>query len=212
MTPSKGEERRRYGRIQLVDNVAATVDGVPARVVELSVTGARLIHEQRFPRAVTNTLRIDWRGRVLRLQCEAVRSMLVRPNEYQSGVHFVNTGDDSDRLLRELIGEYVTRALNEQIANARGVPPIGGYTYQIGKGNRYRRCEFIDGIWKKAETHDPAQPPKGFTISAEIDPGQVQMLCQTWLACDEEGRRLTQILAQLSIDKREGVPTRRYVP
>ena len=208
----RGEERRKYGRIQLSENLPANVDGVPVRVVEVSVTGARLAHEQRFPRAATNTLRIAWRGHSIRLQIEAVRSMLVRPGEYQSGVRFINTGDDSDRLLRELIGDHVTRALNEQIANARGVPPIGGYTYQTGKGDRYRRCEFIDGVWRKVETRDPSQPPKGFTISADVDPGQVQMLCQTWIACDEEGRRLTQILAQLSIDKREGVPTRRYVP
>ena len=212
MTPGRGEERRKYGRIQLAEKLTASVDGVPARVVEISVTGARLIHEQRFPRAATNMLRIEWRGQAIRLQCEAVRSMLVRPNEDQSGVRFVNTGDESDRLVRELIGEYVTRALNEQIANARGVPPIGGYTYQTGKGDRFRRCEFIDGGWKKVETRDPSQPPKGFTISADVDPGHVQMLCQTWIACDEEGRRLLQILAQLSIDKREGVPTRKYVP
>lgn len=212
MIEPKGEERRKFGRIQLTENLPASVDGVPARVVEISVTGARLLHEQRFPRSATNTLRIQWHGQNISLQCEAVRSMLVRPNEYQSGVRFVNTHDESDKMLRALIGEYVTRALNEQIANARGVPPIGGYTYQVGKGDRYRRCEFVDGGWKKSETRDMSQPPKGFTISAEVDPGHVQMLCQTWLTLDEEGRRLMQILAQLSIDKREGTPVRRYVP
>ncbi len=209
---TKGEDRRRFGRIQLIENHPSTIDGVPVRVTEVSVTGARVSHQQRLPRAATNILRIDWHGRPIRLQIEAVRSMLVRPGEYQSGVHFVNTGDESDRLLRELIAEHVTRALNEQIQNARGVPPIGGYTYQIGKGNRYRRCEFIDGAWKKSETGIPTQPRSGFTVSAEVDPGHVQMLQQTWLACDEEGRRLTQILAELSIDKREGIPTRRYHP
>jgi hypothetical protein len=208
----KGEERRRYGRIHLAEKFPATVDGIPVHVVEISVTGARLMHEQRFPRAATHNLRIDWHGKIVRLQCEAVRSMLARPGEYQSGVHFVNTGSASDRLVRELIADHVTRALNEQIANARGVPPLDGYTYQVGKGNRFRKCEFIGGTWKKSETGIEDQPVSGFTISAEIDPGHVQMLCQTWLACDEEGRRLTQILAQLSIDKREGVPTRKYVP
>ena len=210
--PHRGEERRKYGRIQLTELLPANVDGVPVRVIEVSVSGARLAHESRFPRAASNTLRIAWRAQTIRLQIEAVRSMLVRPGEYQSGVRFINTGGDSDRPLRELIGDHVTRALNEQIANSRGVPPLGHYTYQPGKGDRYRRCEFIAGVWKKSETSDPSQPPNGFTISAEIDPGEVQMLCQTWLACDEEGRRLTQVLAQLSIDKHEGGPTRRYVP
>ena len=48
---AKGAERRKYGRIQLIDNHPATVDNVTVRVVEISVTGARLSHEQRFPRA-----------------------------------------------------------------------------------------------------------------------------------------------------------------
>jgi hypothetical protein len=209
---SKGEDRRKYGRIQLIEDHPSTIDGVPVKLTEISVTGARVLHQQRLPRTATNVLRIDWHGRPIRLQIEAVRSMLVRPGEYQSGVHFVNTGDESDRLLRELIAEHVTRALNEQLANARGVPPLGGYTYQIGKGDRYRRCEFIDGVWKKSETTSASQPASGFTVSAEVDPGHVQMLCQTWLVCDDEGRRLTRILAELSIDKREGIPTRRYVP
>ena len=208
----KGEERRKFGRIQLNENLPANVDGIPVRIVEISVTGARLSHEQRFPRAASNTFRIAWRGQSIRVQIEAVRSMLVRPGEYQSGVRFVNTGDESDRLVRELIADHVTRALNEQIANARGIPPIEHYTFNPGKGDRYRRCEFVDGMWKKSETRDSSQPPKGFTISAEVDPAQVQTLCQTWVACDEEGRRLTQVLAQLSIDKREGGPTRRYIP
>jgi PilZ domain-containing protein len=212
LRPSRGEERRRYGRVQLAESLPATVDGIPVHVVEISVSGARLLHEQRLPRAITNTLRIAWAGDEIKLKCEAVRSMLVKIGEYQSGVRFVNTGDESERLLRELIGEHVTRALNEQIANARGVPPLGGYTYQVGKGDVYRRCEFVGGLWRKTETRDSSQPHNGFTISADADPGQVQMLCQTWLACDEAGRHLTQILAQLSIDKNEGVPTRRYVP
>ena len=38
------------------------------------------------------------------------------------------------------------------------------------------------------------------------------MLCKAYEAMGTEGRRLTKMLAELSIRKTEGTPTRRYVP
>jgi hypothetical protein len=84
--------------------------------------------------------------------------------------------------------------------------------YQPEKGELLRRCEFIDGEWRKSETIRRQQPPNGFTISADVDPDHVQMLCETWQTTTPEGRRLTQLLAELSISSSEGIPTRRYVP
>jgi hypothetical protein len=84
--------------------------------------------------------------------------------------------------------------------------------YQPEKGELLRRCEFIDGEWRKSETIRPQQPPNGFTISADVDPDHVAMLCDTWENTTAEGRRLTQLLAELSISRAEGIPTRRYVP
>ena len=114
--------------------------------------------------------------------------------------------------LREFIADRVTRALEEQKANARGIPPVGKYTFQVGKGDRYRRCEFIDNAWRKTDTTTPQQPANGFTVSAELESTTVDLLCRTYETTTEEGRRLTQMLAELSIKKTEGTPTRRYVP
>jgi hypothetical protein len=38
------------------------------------------------------------------------------------------------------------------------------------------------------------------------------LLCETYLASDAEGRKLIKLMAELSISKAEGVPTRRYSP
>ena len=84
--------------------------------------------------------------------------------------------------------------------------------YQPGKGELYRRCELVDGVWRQTETTRPQQPMNGFTISAEVDPYHVSMLCDTWERTTAEGRRLTRLLAELSISTTEGIPTRRYVP
>jgi len=84
--------------------------------------------------------------------------------------------------------------------------------HQPEKGELLRRCEYIDGEWRKSETSRTQQPPNGFTISADVDLDHVEMLCETWETTTAEGRRLTQLLAELSISREEGVPVRRYVP
>ena len=162
---------------------------------------------------------VDWQGAPIELGCTLVRSNLWRlakmmgeQSIYHSGLRIVETSTEAFDRLRELIGERIIRALDEQKANAHGIPPVAAYMYQPEKGDLYRRCEWIDGTWRKSETIRATQPPNGFTVSAEVDPAHVEILCKTWETTTPEGRRLTQLLAELSVSKAEGVPTRRYIP
>ena len=222
-TPSQSREsdRRRYGRIHLDDDpLPATVDLVPVRIIELSVVGFRVEHTDRFPGNLDRReLKLTWSGQMMQFSCTVVRSTMHqlarRPGEksvYHSGIRIEEPIGDSELMLRDFIASRIIRALDEQKANARGIPPLSGYTYQLGKSNRYRRCELVDGMWRKTETNRPEQPVTGFTISADIDPVLIDLLCRTYQGTNEQGRRLTQILAELSIRKEEGTPTRRYVP
>jgi hypothetical protein len=189
------------------------------QLVDLSLNGARVIGEARFSPGSEHELQFQWNDQEVRLNCTVVRCTLFSfaksPGEkstYQSGLRVRETIGDSDRIVRELIADYVIRALEEQKANARGIPPLGQYAYVEGKGDRFRRCELIEGKWRRSETTRPDQPQSGFTISADIRPYYVDLLCETYQMLNEEGRRLTQTLAQLSISKAEGIPTRRYLP
>ena len=56
------------------------------------------------------------------------------------------------------------------------------------------------------------QPANGFTVSAAETDENVSMLCDAYEAGDAENRRLIRIMAELSISKAEGIPTRRYEP
>lgn len=213
------EDRRTYGRVHLDPALRGSVDAVPAFVIETSITGALIAHEARFPARKTHQLWFDWNEHTIRFEVEVVRTTVIRlarkPGEkslYHTALRFLEAEPDSEKLLKDLIAEYVVRAINEQLANARGIPPLAAYSYQTSKGNRYRRCELINNIWRKSETSDPTQPAAGFTISAAVDPRDVDLLCQTWQRVDDKGKALTQLLAQLSISKAEGIPTRRYVP
>ena len=178
-----------------------------------------MVGEARFGPGTEHQLSFQWNEMPLELTVAVVRCTLFSfakaPGEkstYQTGLKIRETIGKSDRVMRELIASYVIRALEEQKANASGLPPLGPYAYLEGKGDRYRRCEFIVGKWRPTETTRPDQPPNGFTVSADIRPYYVDLLCETYQMLDEDGRRLTQTLAQLSISKAEGIPTRRYLP
>ena len=214
-----GIERRRYGRVRLETPLNAEFAETRARVLEISVVGILIAHEGKIPPGTTHDLVLDWEGTKLDFVCRVIRSTLWRlakaageKSVYHSGLRIMESRGDSLLRLRELLAERILRALGEQKANARGIPPLAAYMYQPGKGELYRRCEFIDEVWRKSETIRAEQPPAGFTISADIDPEQVEILCRTWELTTEEGRRLTQMLAELSIDPKEGVPVRRYEP
>ena len=212
-------ERRRYGRIRLDEPLRARFGDVPARVVEMSVVGFRIAHEGRLVLPATHPLAVEWEGGAVEVECTTVRSTLWRlakdlgeKSVYHTGLRIVRyAGDHFDRL-RHLIYDRIVRALNEMKANARGIPPLAAYMYQPEKGELFRRCELVDGTWRKTETIRAQQPPNGFTISADVDPQHVAMLCDTWEHTTAEGRRLTQLLAELSISTAEGIPTRRYEP
>jgi len=189
------------------------------RVLDLAIGGVRLLGATRLVPGARTELAIEWKGKTIRLKCEVTRCVLQtfasREDEistYDIGLRILESVDDSNKVMHELIAYFVSKALDEQRANWEGIPPLGPYVHIEGKGNRFRKCELVDGEWKIGPTSSPIQPLTGFTISAEVPPHYLDMLCKTYQATDDEGRRLTRILAELSINKAEGVPTRRYVP
>lgn len=195
------------------------LDEHAVRVIEVSVSGMLIEHDARILPAPTRIMRMEWEGKPMEFGCVVTRSTLFQlarnPAEksvYHSGVRILEAVGQSDKVLRDFIAERVIRALEEQKANARGIPPLSTYSFQVGKGDRFRRCELVDGAWRKSDTTSRQQPENGFTVSAEVDPGHIDMLCRTYEQTTVEGRRLTRILAELSISKTEGTPTRRYEP
>ena len=212
-------ERRRFGRVELDAPLTASIGDVIVEVIDVSVAGFRIMHENRFAPGESKVISLTWNGREMKFVCHVVRSVLYRlartsgeKTTYHSGVQIDAAMGDSEHVLRDFIADRVKRALEEQKENARGIPPIATYLYQVGKGDRFRRCELKEGKWRVFDTTRAEQPQEGFTISAELDPTQVDLLCKTYEATAEEGRRLTRLLAELSIRKSEGGTPRRYVP
>ena len=216
---AQSRDRRQFGRIDLDQPLRAFLDEIPVRVIEVSVTGMLLEHDARIVPAPTRKIRVEMDDKTLQFGCVVARSTLFQlaknaseKSIYRSGIRILESVGESENDLRGFIARRVMHALEEQKANARGVPPIGNYVFQVGKGDRFRRCELVNKEWRKSETTERQQPAGGFTVSAELDVAAVELLCRTWENTTDEGRRLTQMLAELSISKDEGGSPRKYVP
>ena len=214
------EERRKVSRVKLAQPLGGRAANSRVFLVDASVEGIRVAHQGTLP-PVWHPCQVafDWHGHTISLECEVVHNAIFRlakthgeKSIYHAGLRITDASDESRKLLKQLIAEVVARALDEQKANARGVPASAAQSFQTGKGNDFVRCELVDGEWRKTATSRPEQPQHGFTISAEEGRDQIEMLCQSFETADAAGRKLIRTLAEMSISKSEGVPTRRYTP
>jgi len=158
---------------------------------------------------------------------------------YHSGLAFETPTSESAKHLKRLVLTHIERALYEQKANARGIMPESIEHMPIFRGGVLTRSQqevkdslsssialpvtriirdagFIvyrlDGnYWTQKQTLDPEQPDDGFTLSAHEDPGQVGLLCETYLRANDEGRSMIRLLAQISLEG-EGIGRGRFDP
>ncbi|HYO79162.1 MAG TPA: hypothetical protein VE010_22045, partial [Thermoanaerobaculia bacterium] len=195
--------------------------------------------------AVTRLV-FEWEGRPVTLECRIVRSRLERFSVgpegltvYHSGLEFEKVSASAKAQLKQMIGGFISRALEEQKLNARGVLPqhsvekmpifrFGGQltanakdkdvgsnllpTSRVAKETGYVCYAFDNENWRRKRTHDPGQPGEGFTLSADEDHTQADLLCDAYRRSDVQGRRLIQLFAQMSIVEGEGTVARRFEP
>ncbi len=158
---------------------------------------------------------------------------------YHSGLEFEGTPPQMREKLKRMLARFISRALEEQKMNARGEIPqhdvakmpifrYGGQlsanvkdvevgetalpTSRIAKETGYICYHLENNTWRKKRTHDPGQPVEGFTISANEDRAQADLLCEAYLKSDREGRKMIQLFAQLSIMEGEGIVPGRFEP
>ena len=218
---SDDTERRKYERVKLLRPIPGRVGTARVFVIEAGLDGFRLAHEGTLPPVGKSIhLQFEWEAKRLEFDCEIVHNDLRKRAKsadqkslYEAGVHVTAAARDSALRLRRIVEDHVERALDEQRANARGIPAASAHAYQTGaQTNQYIRCEFINGAWRRTTTTLRDQPPNGFTISAGEHPGHIETLCQNFASANEEGRKMIRSMAELSISKAEGLSTRRYIP
>jgi hypothetical protein len=208
-------------------------------LVDLSLLGARVEHHVALAAGGRATLSFRFEEADVVTACRIVRSRLERFSVgtdgltvYHTGLEFEPLAPETRARLKAIIGDFLTRAMEEQKLNARGVLPehdpqkmpifrFGGQltadakdkelaapaclpVARVAKETGYVCYQLERNQWRRKRTHDPGQPPDGFTISAAEELAQAEMLCKAYESADENGRKLIQLCAQMSIADAEG--------
>jgi hypothetical protein len=228
------QERRKKKRIQLTRAIIARYGATGAVLMDISDSGARIEHFARLDVGKRAPLRFDWNKKVIEVEAQVMSCRIHRfahgddgATVYQSGLSFIEYAGDAYSALRDMIALYVARSLAEQVANARGIGPVGerhmpvfrsgvvassGRAEDPEKSKRmlpdsaivaergYVRCSFVNRRWDKKWTRASDQPDDGFTVLATEPQDHVDQLCETYQRGNAEDRRLIQLLARLSIE------------
>lgn len=238
---------RRVQRVRLAPPMVARLGTVEVVLVDISILGARIEHQTPLSAGSRARLVFVWDDEEVATECRIVRSRLERFSVGADGLTVYHSGLEFDELdavakakMKDVIARFITRALEEQKLNARGVMPpsidnmpifrYGGQltanqkdlseavgesllpTSRMAKETGYICYHLENNTWKKKRTHDPGQPTEGFTISALEDRSQADLLCDAYQKSDREGRKMIQLFAQLSIMEGEGIEPGRFEP
>jgi hypothetical protein len=213
-------ERRRYQRVTIIDPIRGRASDARIVLADVSMNGLRVLHQAELPRkGAACTVTFEWHGHAVDIECtmrwtdvHAAAKTQFDKTIHVSGLHITRFHGDSRATIRALIERHVLRALDEQKANARGVPAAAVQSFQTGKRDALIRHELAAGNWRTVDTKDPRQPANGFTISADESAASVQTLRDAFAKGDQHARQMIQEMAAMSISRSEGIPTRRYEP
>jgi hypothetical protein len=204
-------DRREFQRLHLAKPILASLDDGSALVLDIGIGGALIEHYGLAVPGDQFKLLFRWQGEDVAFLCEVKRTRVVREQPAaetvtsHSGVRFVDAAGKSATLLTDMMATFVGKVLSAQRDNASGQG--GGQSAatlaQLGGARRARTRGWLTyryrhGVWSAALSRTAAQPPDGFTVAAHEDEDELQTLCDTYAAADEEGRRLIRLVAELS--------------
>lgn len=226
MSTKSSIDRRKFQRLLFQEPITAQFGGSEVEIVDFSLHGARIVGLQSMPLGRNGKLRFRWMDETLTIPAEVVRCRIERQtkgassNIYNCGLRYTEPEGEGASRLREVIADRVKRAIDEQVANARGsfIPLAERMT--IFRSERvltlrppnaqrhtipdvmesYIACSMTPRGWRQVTTSEPAQPPEGFTVSALEDSVHIDLLKKTYERADEPTRRMIRILAEQSLE------------
>lgn len=196
------EDRRAAPRFAVPEDVKAEIGGVPAKLVELSMVGAKIEHFDRFPLTAPQ-LSITWRGATATVPVRVARTEIVGRREsrlvYHTGVFILGMDSTTQGVISSILREgHEPEPLPVPVPK----PPV-----ELGEDTWTRKVQFMrheldDDLpyvqfrltpsgWEKDYVSTHVQPPDGFTITR--DRRDFDELQRTFERADPETRRMMQI-------------------
>lgn len=196
-------------RLRLGKPILGMIDGENALILDIGVTGAFVEHYGQVKLGDRLKLLFRWKATDVEYICEVARTNVVRKTASavvsHSDLMFVQPMGEAETHLNDMVASLVGKILSAQKANltptddmqsAAVLADVGGARRARARG--YVSYRFRDGSWTRSFTDSPAQPEDGFTVAGYEDEAELQTLCDTYAAADEEGRRLIRVVAELS--------------
>jgi hypothetical protein len=190
------DERRQFQRLSLTEPLDAWFGDYAVRLIDVSATGALIECDESIPDDARALLRFWWRGNEVEITAETARAAGSR-----RGLEFV----EDNGLLWQLIADSATElllAMNANAAGNRDANIVGDQTFTAAMHRHtsgYVTWTLSADGWKSKPSLLPDQPADGFTISNAETEDQVEMLRRTYELGDTEARRLTRMLAEISV-------------
>jgi len=201
-------DRREFQRLRLAKPILALLDGQNALILDIGISGALVEHYGKAKSGDRFMLLFKWKGSDVEFVCEAAHTVVMRKTENadvsHTGLRFAQPVGDADKQLNDMVGTFVGKVLAAQKANAGAIEPSSAVALvDLGGARRSRTRGFLtfrlrSGRWSREMTESPSQPQDGFTVAAYEDDDELKSLCSAYEAADEEGRRLIQLVAELS--------------
>ena len=212
-------KRRGIERVILLQPLRGKIGDTRIFIVNASLRGFCVAHQDRI--GDTGDLVhvvFEYDGFTIRAQGE-IRWTLVHQSAtaggkavHRSGMKITEISKECSRTLIDLVEMHVIRALDEQKANAKGLPAIAAQSFQTGAAKQFIRHEYRAGSWRESKTTESKQPRGGFTLAADTTLDELTMLRTAYEAGDEPSRTMIRDLAAVSISVPDGIPARKYEP
>lgn len=190
------DERRQFQRLSLTEPLDGWFGDFAVRIIDVSATGALIESDEEIPEDARALLRFYWRNHEVEITGQTARA---------DGIRYGLAFTEESPVLSGLIAESATELLFAFEANASGDRAANVVGDQTFTAAMHRHTSgFVTWIlsgegWKMKPSLLPDQPPNGFTISAGTSEDEVEMLRRTYESGDTEARRLTRMLAELSV-------------
>lgn len=189
------------GKLNLTQPLDGTFGEVSVRLVKVGARDAQIVHEEDLDPGTRAPLRFVWRTVDIEVPAEVVRTAGSRSalalEEHATLQRLVDESAEELRRAQE------ANAMGDREGNVIGDGTLTAASHGARLGRKFLIYELRDGQWRCHTAQVPKHPDNGFAVFADESEEQIEMLCHAFESGDEEARRTTKILAQISLQSRQ---------
>jgi hypothetical protein len=176
---------------------------VPVLILELGLGGAKLEHATRFAIGHQDLLLFPSLTTAANVRHSTMLPAVVDGTVYQSGVSFVDLGEEQRQGLADLLIAEAQEQVNEWEANFNGLGwRPSPRTARSEAAQQFLNLHLTARGWVRATTSDPNQPLDGVAVAADTPEHELRVLCRTYERGDHATRELLRRVAMLAILER----------